>query len=128
MQRLSHGNPADIELAGEGFLGKRGVGRKGVAQDLLAQVVIDLFGQGGVVQHPQLRLRRLVLSVVRGWLHAISQQIDECRSDAQPTIGEVRYTIYHERNGARGGLSIRCVHGMLTRARAGYICHGTINA
>ena len=54
VQRLAYGNPADIELAGQGFLGKRGVGRKGVAQDLLAQMLIDLFGQRGVVQHSQL--------------------------------------------------------------------------
>ena len=73
MQCLAHGNAADIELAGEGFLGKRGVGRKGVAQDLLAQMLIDLFGQRGVVQDLQVG-RQSVLSIARGWLHGVSQR------------------------------------------------------
>ena len=105
VQRFPHGNPADIELAGQSFLGKRGVGRKGVAQDLLAQMLIDLFGQRGVVQDLQV-WRETVLSVMRGWLHTISQRIGERRSRPMPTTTAVLYTIYQERRGAENACQL----------------------
>ena len=105
VQRLPYGNPADIELAGQGFLGKRGVGRKGVTQDLLAQMLIDLFGQGGVVQ--DLQVRRSICAECRAGLAAHNLPAD--RRVPWPTDADheaVRYTIYQQRRGAENACQL----------------------